>query len=144
MNCTGLKTMIDDIQESTQGVCQRTKSTSIPRIEVVNEIQIVLKDNQRGTKPTTPSDCKDIKKCISSRSSKTDLTTATTPTTTTTTCETTTTKSVTIKSGRRSTRDKDKGGSSSTICVCGRLLKRVKGFLEKKEKAGGGESTNLY
>lgn len=115
---------------------QEQKRAAIPQIEVVNEIQIVVnkKDNQRNA--TTPSDSKDIKKCISSRSSKTDLTTVTTPTTATLD---TTTKHVTIKNGRRTSRDKEKGETNSTICMCGKLLKRVKGLLDKKEKGGEGE-----
>lgn len=128
--------------EASQDVSQNTKQRpAIPHIEVVNEIQIIVnkKENQRSV--TTPSDSKDIRKCTSSRSSKTDLTAVTTPTTAT--CETSTTKSVTIKNGRRPSRDKDKGESNSTICVCGKILKRVKGFLEKKEKPSTGELENL-
>lgn len=119
---------------------QQQKRAIIPQIEVVNEIQIVVnkKDNRRSLNVTTPSDSKDVKKCISIRSSKTDLTAATTPTTVATLD--TTTKNVSSKNSRRSSRnEKEKSESSSTICVCGKLLKRMKGFLEKKEKPGGGE-----
>lgn len=117
---------------------QQQKRAAVPQIEVVNEIQIIVnkKENRRSLNVATPSDNKEIKKCISSRSSKTDLTTLTTPTTTTLD---NTAKHVTIKNSRRSSRDKEKSDSSSTICVCGKLLKRVKGLLEKKEKDGGGE-----
>lgn len=112
---------------------QQRKRADIPQIEVVNEIQIIVnkKENRRSLNVATPSDNKDIKKCISSRSSKTDLTALTTPTMAT--------LDTTIKNDRRSSREKDKSDSSSTICVCGKLLKRVKGLLEKKEKDGGGE-----
>lgn len=118
---------------------QQLKRADIPQIEVVNEIQIIVnkKEKRQSLKVATPSDNnKDIKKCISSRSSKTDLTTLTTPTTANLE---TIAKHVTIKNGRRSSREKDKSDSSSTICVCGKLLKRVKGLLEKKEKDGEGE-----
>lgn len=124
---------IEALQEACQISKQQQKQrAAIPQIEVVNEIQIIInkKDNQRSLK-ATPSDSKDIKKCISSRSSKTDLTNVTTPTTTETTA-----KTVTIKSGRHPSREKDK---SDSICVCGKILKRVKGLLEKKEKSGAGE-----
>lgn len=126
-------TRTDNPSETQQGVSQISKQQQqravIPQIEVVNEIQIIInKKDQRSLNVTTPSDSKDIKKCISSRSSKTDLTAVTTDTT----------KTVTIKTGRRTSRDKDKSDSSS-ICVCGKLLKRVKGLLEKKDKASAGE-----
>ena len=132
--------MSDNPIEASHDICQITKQqrVAIPQIEVVNEIQIIInkKDQQqRSLHVTTPSDSKDIKKCISSRSSKTDLTTVTTPTTAPLE---TTTKHVSIKQGRRTSRDKDKSESSS-ICVCGKLLKRVKGLLEKKDKGGAGE-----
>lgn len=137
----------DNPRETSQDVSQIPKQqqqqrAAVPQIEVVNEIQIIInkKDNQRSLNVTTPSDSKDIKKCISSRSSKTDLTTVTTPTTAT---MDTTTKHVSIKNGRRTSRDKDKSESSSTICVCGKLLKRVKGLLEKKDKGGGGEYSSM-
>lgn len=137
----------DNPRETSQDVSQIPKQqqqqrAAVPQIEVVNEIQIIInkKDNQRSLNVTTPSDSKDIKKCISSRSSKTDLTTITTPTTAT---MDTTTKHVSIKNGRRTSRDKDKSESSSTICVCGKLLKRVKGLLEKKDKGGGGEYSSM-
>lgn len=117
---------------------QQKQRAAVPQIEVVNEIQIVInkKENQRSLSITTPSDSKDIRKS-SSRSSKTDLTALTTPTTAT--LDTTTSKHVSIKNGRRSSRDKDKSESNSSICVCGKLLKRVKGLLEKKDKSGAGE-----
>jgi hypothetical protein len=127
--------------EATQGASQiskqqQKKRAAIPQIEVVNEIQIVVSKKESQRSATTPSDSKDIKKCISSRSSKTDLTAVTTPTTATLD---TTTKHVTIKNGRKASRDKEKSESNSTICMCGKLLKRVKGLLEKKEKGGEGE-----
>jgi hypothetical protein len=131
---------IDSQREPSQDVSQISKHqqqqrSAIPHIEVVNEIQIIVnrKDNQRSLTVTTPSDSKDIKKCISSRSSKTDLTTVTTPTTATMD----TTKTVAVKNGRRASRDKDKSESSSSICVCGKILKRVKGLLDKKENKKG-------
>lgn len=132
--------MSDNPHESSHDICQITKQqrAAIPQIEVVNEIKIIInkKDQQqRSLNVTTPSDSKDIKKCISSRSSKTDITTVTTPTTATLE---TTAKHDSIKNGRRTSRDKDKSESNS-ICVCGKLLKRVKGLLEKKDKGGGGE-----
>jgi hypothetical protein len=126
---------IDSQREPSQEVSQISKyqqqqRSAIPQMEVVNEIQIIVnrKDNQRSLTVTTPSDSKDIKKCISSRSSKTDLTTVTTPTTAT---------MDTTKNGRRASRDKDKNDSSSSICVCGKILKRVKGLLDKKENRKG-------
>jgi len=136
-------TRADAPKETSQDVGQISKHqqkqrAAIPQIEVVNEIQIVVdKKTQRSLNVTTPSDSKDIKKCVSSRSSKTDITAITTPTTATME----TSKTVTIKNGRRSSRDKDKSESSS-ICVCGKLLKRVKGLLEKKEKGNAGEFSN--
>lgn len=139
-------TKADNPNEASQSASQISKKqqqqrAAIPQIEVVNEIQIVVnkKDNQRNA--TTPSDSKETRKCISSRSSKTDLTAVTTPTTATLD---TTSKHVTIKNGRRTSRDKDKSETNSTICMCGKLLKRVKGMLEKKEKGGGGESRNIF
>ena len=130
-------TKVDSSTERSQNT--KSQISEIPQIEVVNEIQIIVnkKDNQRNLNVTTPSDSKDIKKCISSRSSKTDLTAVTTPTTAT--LDTTTTKHVTIKNGRRTSREKDKTESNSTICMCGKLLKRVKGLLDKKDKTAGGE-----
>lgn len=119
---------------------QQKQRAAVPQIEVVNEIQIVInkKENQqRSLSIPTPSDSKDIRKCVSSRSSKTDITAVTTATTAT--LDTTTSKHVTIKNGRRSSREKDKSESNSSICVCGKLLKRVKGLLEKKDKSGAGE-----
>lgn len=144
MSSTSTKT--DNPKEASQDVGQISRQqqkqrAAIPQIEVVNEIQIVINknDNQRSLNVTTPSDSKDIKKCISSRSSKTDLTAVTTPTTATLE---TSAKNVTIKNGHRSSRDEEKSKSSSTICVCGKLLKRVKGLLEKKDKGGEGECRN--
>jgi hypothetical protein len=135
MSTTSTKT--DEAQGASQISKQQQKQrAAIPQIEVVNEIQIVVSKKESQRSATTPSDSKDIKKCISSRSSKTDLTAITTPTTATLD---TTTKHVTIKNGRRTSRDKEKSESNSTICMCGKLLKRVKGLLEKKEKGGGGE-----
>lgn len=127
--------MSSSSNEASQDACQISKQqqkerVAIPQIEVVNEIQIIInkKENQRSFK-TTPSDNKNIKTCISN----TDLTNVTTPTTTTTE---TTAKNV----RRRNSRDKDKSGS---ICVCGKILKRVKGLLEKKEKGGAGKRKEL-
>lgn len=113
----------------------------IPQIEVVNEIQIVVhkKDNPQSLTgmATTPGNDnnKDVKKCMSSRSSKTDLTAITTPTTV---ALDSTAKNVTLnvnKSEKRrsSSKDKEKSESGSTICACGKLLKRVKELLEAKE-----------
>ena len=134
-------TKTDKPNEASEGASQisklqKKKRDAIPQIEVVNEIQIVVSKKEIQRKTTTPSDSKDIKKCISSRSSKTDLTTVTTPTTATLD---TTNKQVTSKNGRRTSRDKEKNESTSTICMCGKLLKRVKGLLAKKEKGGEGE-----
>jgi hypothetical protein len=135
---------LDNPNVASQDDCQISKQqqhSAVPHIEVVNEIQIIVnkKENQRSNlNVTTPSDSKDIKKCISSRSSKTDLTAVTTPTTCTLD---TTTKHVTIKNGRRTSNDSEKSekkeSNSSSICVCGKLLKRVKSLMEKKEKAVG-------
>lgn len=136
-----MSSKVENIDEKLEDTGQKSKQPeqcAIPQIEVVNEIQIIVnkKDNQPNLNFPTPSDSKDIKKCLSSRSSKTDLTAVTTPTTTT---FETTTKRVSIKNEQRSSRDKDKSDSSSSICVCGKLLKRVKSLLEKKEKGGEGE-----
>lgn len=126
----------DDPNREGQDLCetseqQQKQRAAIPQIEVVNEIQIIVnKKNDQLSLKSAPNDSKDIKKCLSVRSSKTDLTYVTTPTTDTTD------KHVTIKSGRRASRVKDKGDS---ICACGKILKRVKGLLEKKEKGGAGE-----
>ncbi|KAG5685021.1 hypothetical protein PVAND_014224 [Polypedilum vanderplanki] len=107
----------------------------VPHIEVVNEIQIVV-SNKKDNLPrsscvsvTTPNDNKDIRKCISSRSSKTDIT-VTTPTTATLD---TTTKQVTTKNERRTSKGEKEKSDSGSICVCGKLLKRVKELLEAKE-----------
>ncbi|KAL7029345.1 hypothetical protein ACKWTF_006199 [Chironomus riparius] len=113
---------------------QEPQVSVIPHIEVVNEIQIVVnkKDNPKSLSVATPSnDNKDIKRCVSSRSSKTDLT-VTTPTTVALDA---TTKTVTIKNERRrDSKDKEKSESGSTsICACGKLIKRVKELLEAKE-----------
>lgn len=129
-------TSTDNPHDASRDACQKQKQRpAVPHIEVVNEIQILVskKDNQRSLNVTTPSDSKDLKKCVSSRSSKTDLTAVTTPTTAPLDA---TTKSVTIKNGRRSSREKEK---SESICVCGKILKRFKGLLERKEKAAEGE-----
>lgn len=141
MSSSSSSTRVDNPSEAPQGVSQISKQqqqrAAIPQIEVVNEIQIIInKKDQRSLNVTTPSDSKDIKKCISSRSSKTDLTALTTPTTAT--LDT----AKTSKSGRRASREKDKSESSS-ICVCGKLLKRVKGLLERKEKNTAGEEKDV-
>lgn len=108
----------------------------VPHIEVVNEIQIVVSNKKDSNLPrsscvssTTPNDNKDIRKCVSSRSSKTDLT-VTTPTTATLD---TTTKQVTTKNERRTSKGEKEKSDGGTICVCGKLLKRVKELLEAKE-----------
>ena len=111
---------------------QEPQVSVIPHIEVVNEIQIVVKkkDNQQILSVAAPSnDNKDIRRCVSSRSSKTDLT-VTTPTTVALDA---TTKTVTIKNERRrDSKEKSESGSTS-ICACGKLIKRVKELLEAKE-----------
>lgn len=126
------KTMADDIVQQQQQQQNKHRSTVVPHIEVVNEIQIVVA-NKKEPNPrsssvnvTTPSDNKDIRKCVSSRSSKTDITAVTTATLDTTN------KNVTIKNERRASKDKSEKESGS-ICVCGKLLKRVKELLERKE-----------
>ena len=112
----------------------------IPQCEVVNEIQIVTnkKENQHISKtPTTPTTTtapndnnEDTnKKC---RSSSTDLS-VTTPTTVTT--------STTVPIAKSRNRDKDKSGG--TICMCGKLLKRVKGILDRKDKKDGSKYLNM-
>lgn len=109
---------------------------AIPHIEVVNELQLVVgkRDNLRSLNVAALKDSNDLKKCLSSRSSKTDLTAITT--TTTATLEGTT-KNVTIAKNEKrlskSGSEKDKSETGSTICVCGKLLKRVKELLEAKE-----------
>lgn len=110
---------------------------AIPHIEVVNEIQIVVgkRENPRSLNVVpTPNDSKDIKKCVSSRSSKTDLTAITTPTTATLEV---TSKNVTVAKNEKrlskSGSENEKSETGSTICVCGKLLKRVKELLEAKE-----------
>jgi 50S ribosomal subunit-associated GTPase HflX len=121
---------------------QQPERSVIPHIEVVNEIQIVV-SNKRDNVPrsscavtTTPNDSKDARKCVSSRSSKTDITA------TTATLDTTT-KQVTIKNERRASKgEKSEGGS--TICVCGKLLKRVKELLEAKETKAKSELEFLF
>ena len=115
----------------------------IPQCEVVNEIQIVTnkKENQHISKtPTTPTTTTTTtapndnnedtnKKC---RSSSTDLS-VTTPTTVTT--------STTVPIAKSRNRDKDKSGG--TICMCGKLLKRVKGILDRKDKKDGSKYLNM-
>lgn len=117
-----------------------------PSIEVVNEIQIIAnkRDNPRSLNVVSlqqqhqqqhlSCNNKETKRCVSSRSSKTDLTAVTTPTTATLD---TTAKNVTVaKNSRRSSKnpsEKDKSETNSTICMCGKLLKRVKELLEAKE-----------
>jgi hypothetical protein len=114
---------------------QQQQRAVIPHIEVVNEIQIVVsnkKDNlpRSSVNVATPNDSKDIRRCVSSRSSKTDIT-VTTPTTATLD---TTTKQVTTKNERRTSKgEREKSDSGSNICVCGKLIKRVKELLEAKE-----------
>lgn len=108
----------------------------IPQCEVVNEIQIVCnkKENQHNsniattpTTPTAPNDNnKDKNKNKNCRKSNTDLS-VTTPTTVTT--------STTVPIAKSRSRDKDKSGG--TICMCGKLLKRVKGILDRKDKKDG-------
>lgn len=121
------------------------QQSAIPHIEVVNEIQIVVsnkRDNPRSLNlVTTPNDSKDIKKCVSSRSSKTDLTAITTPTTATLDV---TSKNVMIAKNEKrlskSGSEKEKSETGSTICVCGKLLKRVKELLEAKETKANSKS----
>lgn len=112
----------------------------IPQCEVVNEIQIVSnkKENQHNSNITTipaPNDNnKDKiknKNCKSSNSS-TELS-VTTPTTVT--------SSTTVPIVKSRSRDKDKSGDN--ICMCGKLLKRVKGILERKDKKDGSKYFNM-
>ena len=108
----------------------------IPQCEVVNEIQIVSnkKENQHNsnivTTPTSPTAPNDKNK-NSRRRSSTDLS-VTTPTTVTT--------STTAPIAKSRSRDKDKSGG--TICMCGKLLKRVKGILDRKDKKDGSKYLN--
>jgi geranylgeranyl pyrophosphate synthase len=102
-------------------------------IEVVNEIQIVVHKNAENSRSLTLSTqnldaSRELaRKCLASgKSSKTDLT-ATTPTTVTLEA----TKNV-KNAERRTSKDRSES-SASTICVCGKLLKRVKEILEAKE-----------
>lgn len=134
----------------------------VTKVEVVNEIQSVV-DKRSSLHLSTPpqpistsatvaatssgsdNNCRtgDAKKCMSSRSSKTNLTAVTTPSTTVT-LETTATahsKHVTIQnnnnnnnSSRRTSREKEKSDNTN---VCGKLLKRVKNMLEKKDIKSG-------
>lgn len=114
---------------------KQEQSQHAPSIEVVNEIQIIAnkRDNPRSLNvSSTPSENKDLRKCVSSRSSKTDLTALTTPT-----LDNNATKNIsTDKNSRRSSKnssEKDKSEAGSTICMCGKLLKRVKELLQAKE-----------
>lgn len=111
----------------------------IPQCEVVNEIQIVSnkKDNQHNsniaTTTTTPTPTDNIKdKNKNCRSSSTDIS-VTTPTTVTT--------STTVPIAKSRSRDKDKSGGN--ICMCGKLLKRVKGILDRKDKKDGSKYHNM-
>lgn len=130
---------------STSGEITKRKkqeqSQPAPSIEVVNEIQIIAnkRDNPRSLNVTSaPSDNKDLRKCVSSRSSKTDLTALTTPT-----LDNNATKNASGgKNSRRSSKsssEKDKSETDSTICMCGKLLKRVKELLHAKETKAKGE-----
>jgi hypothetical protein len=135
--------------ESSKATTKQRRKQQAPRadipptyVEVVNEIQVIPNklDNPRNLAVVTTSndskESRDIRKCVSSRSSKTDLTAITTPTTATLDV---TTKNVTVaknNSSRRSSKNSSEGDrseSSSGICVCGKLLKRVKELLEAKE-----------
>lgn len=131
------------LSTSTSGEISKRKkheqSQRAPSIEVVNEIQIIAnkRDNARSLNVTsTPSDNKDLKKCVSSRSSKTDLTALTTPTLDNNGDNNAMKNATADKNSRRSSKnssEKDKSETSSTICMCGKLLKRVKELLQHKE-----------
>jgi ATP-dependent 26S proteasome regulatory subunit len=136
MSSTTSKRNTSKVKVSEHDISQITndkQDSVVPQIEVVNEIQIIVskKENPRNSiNITTPNDNKDMKKCTSSPSSKTDLT-VTTPTTATLDA---TTKNVTIKNERRSSKEKER-----SIWVCGKLLKRVKELLATKESKVGGK-----
>ncbi|CAO1395590.1 unnamed protein product [Diamesa serratosioi] len=104
----------------------------IPQCEVVNEIQIVSnkKENQHNSNITTsaPNDNNKDKNKNCRSSSSTELS-VTTPTTVTT--------STPVPIAKSRSRDKDKSGGN--ICMCGKLLKRVKGILDRKDKKDGTE-----
>lgn len=112
----------------------------IPQCEVVNEIQIVSnkKDNQHNSNiattptPTASNSDNNKDKNKNCRSSSTDLS-VTTPTTVTT--------STTVPIAKSRSRDKDKSGGN--ICMCGKLLKRVKGILDRKDKKDGSKYHNM-
>jgi hypothetical protein len=152
-------TNINTPNETSSDVCQTTTENKqharsvVTKVEVVNEIQSVA-DKRSSLHLSTPTTVTaadvatssndnsrtiDAKKCMSSsRSSKTNLTAVTTPSTTVTleTTATAASKHVTIQnnSSRRTSREKEKSDSSN---VCGKLLKRVKNMLEKKDIKSG-------
>ncbi|CAO1416361.1 unnamed protein product [Diamesa hyperborea] len=116
----------------------KQRRPKIPQCEVVNEIQIVSnkKENQHNsnivttpTTPTSPNDNNKDKTKNCRRRSSIDLS-VTTPTTVTTS---------TIAPAIAKSRSRDKDKSGGTICMCGKLLKRVKGILDRKDKKDGTE-----
>lgn len=124
----------------------------VTKIEVVNEIQSVGGVGEKRIaltlpKATSSGGCSgnsggcdnnsDLTKCLSSRNSKTNLTAVTTPSTLETATTTTlkTTKHVTIQGdNRRTSRERDRADNTN---MCGKLLKRVKNMLEKKDIKSG-------
>lgn len=155
-NMSTQSTKINTPNETSSDVCQKEQKQQcsiVPKVEVVNEIQSVADKRcslhlstpattSAGVENNNSSSRSEAKKCLSSRSSKTNLTAVTTPSTTMTleTTATATSKHVTIlnnSSSRRTSREKPENSN-----VCGKLLKRVKSMLEKKDKTQG-ESTNL-
>lgn len=119
----------------------------VTKIEVVNEIQSVAGEKRitltipKATSSggcsgggVSGSDNSEITKCLSSRNSKTNLTAVTTPSTLETATTTLkTSKRVTIQGERRTSRER----TDSSTNMCGKLLKRVKSMLEKKDIKSG-------
>lgn len=119
----------------------------VTKIEVVNEIQSVAGEKRitltipKATSSggcsgggVSGSDNSEITKCLSSRNSKTNLTAVTTPSTLETATTTLkTSKRVTIQGERRTSRER----ADNSTNMCGKLLKRVKSMLEKKDIKSG-------
>lgn len=140
--CSNVNKMAKQSDHSHTKSSNKQRRPKIPQCEVVNEIQIVSnkKENQHNsnivttpTTPTSPNDNNKDKTKNCRRRSSIDLS-VTTPTTVTTS-----TTAPPIAKSR--SRDKDKSGG--TICMCGKLLKRVKGILDRKDKKDGSKYLNI-
>ena len=119
------------MDQSSSNESQNKQRPNI-KIEVVNEIQITKKDNQRSvTKDNTADNNNKKSKNNSNNGNKTK-------------CKTKEPDKIsqidgedTISEANGSDKVEKGRSDKSAICSCGKLLKRVKGILERKDKKDG-------